>query len=92
MFIRKKSFKNKDGTRRVYAEIVESNRIGGKPVSTTLLNLGRIDTPEGAKRFENLCRNFVKNSDELDILNPREDLRNESSKSYGQGIFEGQAW
>ena len=92
MLFRSKKFKNKDGSERVYAEIVESRRIGGSPRNVSLLNLGRVDTPDGKRRLESLTKCLVKNSDELRLLDLSSDLKAEWSKSYGPALIFRRVW
>jgi transposase len=92
MFIRKKKFKNKDGSERIYADLVESIRVGGKPKSNTLFTFGRIDTPEGTRNFENVCRHFLEHSHELTFLNPKEDIQNDWSKTFGPTLVFRRMW
>ena len=43
VFVRTKTYKNKDGSRRTYLHIVENVREGGKVRQRILANLGRLE-------------------------------------------------
>ncbi|WP_458012094.1 hypothetical protein [Candidatus Solincola sp.] len=43
MFVRKQTFRNKDGSTRTYLQIVESVRVNGRTRQRTVANLGRAD-------------------------------------------------
>ena len=43
MFLRIQTKRNADGSERLYASVVENERVKGKVVQTTLVNIGRGD-------------------------------------------------
>ena len=43
MYVRTKTFKNKDGTKRTYLYIVRSRRINGRVKQEVVANLGRLE-------------------------------------------------
>jgi len=49
MYARLKTFSNKDGTQRVYLQIVESYRAGGKCCQRVVANLGRLEELQEGK-------------------------------------------
>jgi len=49
MFVRTKTFRNRDGTTRTYLQLVESVREGGRPRQRVVANLGRIEELEAGK-------------------------------------------
>src|SRR5690606_30694744 len=49
MFVRTKTFRNKDGSTRTYLQLVESVREGGRPRQRVVANLGRIEELEAGK-------------------------------------------
>ena len=54
MFVRTKTFKNKDGSTREYLFICETRREGDKVRQITLANLGRLDSIDTQKTIDNL--------------------------------------
>src|SRR5690606_14192406 len=59
MFVRTKTFRNKDGSTRTYLQLVESVREGGRPRQRVVANLGRVEELEGGKldaMIESLAR------------------------------------
>ena len=83
MFIKKKKFKNKDGSERVYAQVCKSKRVDGKPKTFVLYDLGRIDTPEGQKLFRDFSRCILNASEELEFFDAKNHLRCDDTKEFG---------
>ena len=54
MFVRTKTFKNKDGSIREYLFICETRREGNKVRQITLANLGRLDSIDTQRTIDNL--------------------------------------
>ncbi|PZN01738.1 MAG: IS1634 family transposase, partial [Bacillota bacterium] len=59
MFIRQKTFKNKDGSTRTYLQLVESVRQGGRVRQRVVATLGRLEDLQDGRLdalIENLAR------------------------------------
>src|SRR4030043_137174 len=61
MFIRTKTFKNKDGSQRAYVQIVESIRTQGKIRQKVIANIGRMEdaTHEKIERLVESLEKFI---------------------------------
>jgi transposase len=92
MFIRRQNIKNKNGTIRTYLQICESKRVNGKPRPNVLMNLGRVDTPDGKETVENLAKLIVNSSELFSLLNLEKDLETEWSKNYGLNLIFSEIW
>lgn len=82
MFVRTKTFSNKDGSKRIYLQIVrnvwENNRSHQKVVCT----LGRLkDLKEG--RIDSLLKGLARFSEKLEVLEISRDLLAKEDKEYG---------
>jgi hypothetical protein len=82
----------KDGHLRQYVQIVESRRLNGQPRQKVLLSLGRVDTPEGKKRFESLTDAFLEASERHEVLKMAEDLKALCTKEYGPFLVFKRIW
>jgi len=92
MFLRSKTFKNKDGTKRVYAQIVASRRVNGSSRHVTLLDLGRMDQVEDRKKVDDLIRCLVRATDSIDFLNVNSDLKANDAKEFGTSLIFRRVW
>ena len=92
MYIRKKNFKNKDGSERVYAQICESKRIDGKPKQFILLDFGRIDTEEGQIKFNTFCNLILKQSNQHHFLDLKKDLSSRDTQELGTELVFRRIW
>jgi len=92
MYIKKKNFKNKDGSERVYAQICESKRINGKPKQFVLLDFGRIDTEEGEIKFNTFCSLVLKQSSKYHFLDLGKDLSSKNTQELGTQLIFRRLW
>lgn len=68
MFLRTKSFKNQDGSKRHYLFLVETKRIDGRVKQVTRANLGRLqDADELIPDLVGKLQKFHKRLKKLDI-------------------------
>ena len=75
--------KTKDGSKRRYAQFVESIRTEKGPRQKILVNIGRIDTKSGSKMIELLAVSLIEIIDRLHILNITKDVEGKESKEMG---------
>ena len=92
MFLRKQKIKNKDGTFRTYLQVCESVRIDGKPRPIVQMNLGRIDSKEGAERVETLARLIIQSSELFSIFDVDSDFETRWAKNYGFHLVFDKVW
>jgi len=83
MFVRTKTFKNKDGSIREYLFICETRREGNKVRQITLANLGRLDSIDTQRTIDNLIDSLAKFSKKRAILNLSKGLFADWAKLYG---------
>ena len=83
MFVRTKTFKNKDGSIREYLFICETRREGNKVRQITLANLGRLDSIDTQRTIDNLIDSLAKFSKKRTILNLSKGLFADWAKLYG---------
>ena len=83
MFVRTKTFKNKDGSTREYLFICETRREGNKVRQITLANLGRLDSIDTQRTIDNLIDSLAKFSKKRAILNLSKGLFADWAKLYG---------
>ncbi|MCK4422949.1 MAG: hypothetical protein KAV18_02635 [Candidatus Omnitrophica bacterium] len=81
MFLRVKSFKNQDGSKRDYLFLVASKRIKGKTKQVTLANFGRIDKEN--EFIPEVAEKLAAFSNKLKVINLAKDVKSTWSKEYG---------
>lgn len=92
MFVKLKNFKNKDGRLRQYVQIVESQRINGKPRHVVKMSLGRVDTDEGRKKVDDILNCLESFSNKVTFLDLANDLKANWSKPYGATLIFRRLW
>jgi len=83
MFLRKKLYKNQDGSVREYLQVVESRRINGKPRQIVVLSLGQADAEEAQSRAAEIIRVLLESNSKFTTLNVEDEMKAEWSKTYG---------
>ena len=92
MFVRTKTFKNKDGSIREYLFICETRREGDKVRQITLANLGRLDNINTQRTIDNLIDSLAKFSKKRAILNLSKGLFADWAKLYGPVLVFKSLW
>lgn len=82
MFVRKQTFKNKDGSTRTYLQIVESVRVNGKTRQRTVANLGRAEKFI-AGPLDGLLRSLSSFSQRLRVIDAAEGIKAEWARDWG---------
>ena len=90
MFLRVKSFKNQDGSKRDYLFLVASKRIKGKTKQVTLANFGRIDKEN--EFIPEVVEKLAAFSNKLKVLNLAKDVKSTWSKEYGPVLIFKDLW
>ena len=86
MFVRTKTFVNKDGSKRVYLQIAKSVWENGKPHQRVICTLGRLkDLKKGG--FDTLIRGLSKFSERLEVVEISKDLLAKDDKEYGAPLI-----
>jgi transposase len=86
MFVRTKTFVNKDGSKRVYLQIAKSVWENGKPRQKVICTLGRLkELKKGS--IDMLIQGLAKFSEKLTVIEASKDLLGESSKDYGSVLI-----
>jgi transposase len=83
MFIRKSTAKNKDGSKRVYFQLAESIRVGGKPRNRVICSLGRAGDPATEQKIEKMADSLIQASEKFELFELLDHLKAEHSKEYG---------
>jgi len=92
MYIRTKEFKNKDGSSRTYLQIVENQRVNGKPTQTVVANLGRIEDLQQRDVVDRLITSLAKFSESQWIKTQAEELSTEWGKEWGPELVFRSLW
>ena len=92
MFLKKKINRNKDGSQRVYLQLVESRRINGIPKPFVLMNLGRLDTGEALQNLESYIGALIKESKAYQVFNANKHLEGKEAKQYGPFLVFKKIW
>ncbi|TKJ44632.1 IS1634 family transposase [Candidatus Aerophobetes bacterium Ae_b3b] len=86
MFVRTKTFVNKDGSKRVYLQIAKSVWENGKPHQRVICTLGRLkDLKRGG--IDTLIRGLGKFTDKLQVIEISKDLLAKDDKEYGAPLI-----
>ena len=86
MFVRTKTFVNKDGSKRVYLQIAKSVWENGKPHQRVICTLGRLkDLKRGG--IDTLIRGLGKFTNKLKIIEISKDLFAKEDKEYGAPLI-----
>ena len=92
MFIRTKTFANKDGTTRTYLQLVANERAGGKVRQRVLANLGRLEELRSGP-LDRLMESLAKFSRERWVMEQaREPLRAKWARSWGPALVFRRLW
>lgn len=92
MFARNHTVKNKDGSTRTYLQICQSERVNGKPRPTVLMNLGRVDTPEGKEFVGDLAKILIESTGLFSFLDLNKDITTEWTKNLGFNFVFSHLW
>ena len=92
MFIRTKTFKNKDGSTREYLFICETRRKGDKVRQITLANLGRLDSLNTQKTIDQLIESLAKFSQRKAIIDFSKSLFADWAKTHGPVLIFKALW
>ncbi len=90
MFLRVKSFKNKNDSRRNYLLLVANKKVSGKVKQITLANFGRIE--EANEFIPIVAEKLAAYSNKLGVVNLSKDLKNDWSKEYGPVLIYRKVW
>lgn len=86
MFVRTKTFVNKDGSKRIYLQIAKSVWENGKPHQRVICTLGRLkDLKRGG--MDTLIRGLSKFSEKLEVVEISKDLLAKDDKEYGAPLI-----
>jgi len=91
MYVRTKTFKNKDGSERVYLQLVETIRAGKSVRQNVIANLGRLD---GANNdiVDNLIKSLTRFSTHQWVKNEASSLRAAKSMPWGPILVFERLW
>lgn len=92
MYLRTKTFKNKDGSTREYLYVVESRRISGKMKQIVVATLGRLDVIKERESIEKLSEKLSQFLNRSKLIDLAADIKAEWSKEYGIIAVLRQAW
>jgi len=81
MFIRKKTFYRRDGTKREYLQIVKTCREKGKVHQKVICNLGRLEDLK-KRSIDTLIQGLSKFSEKLTVIDTGKDLLARDAKEY----------
>lgn len=90
MFVRMKTFKNKDGSTRSYLQLVENKRVGEKTRQRVLANLGRVDDLQNSGQIDRLIESLMNYSTKEWIR--REAVKVKQTSLWGPVIIFEQIW
>ena len=86
MFVRTKNFQNKDGTKRIYLQIVKNVWENGKSRQKVVCTLGRLkDLRKGA--VDSLLKSLSRFSERLEVIEIRKDISAREDKEYGAPLI-----
>lgn len=92
MYVRRKVFINKDGTRREYLQIVESYRINGKPRQQVVATLGRVEELLENGKLDRLIEKLAKFSEIQWVKMNLENAEVSWSKQWGPALIFHHLW
>ncbi len=90
MYVRIKSYKNKDGSLRHYLFLVATKRIGKRVRQVTVANFGRLEDVD--KILPDVVEKLSKFSKRLKVINVSKDMRSDWTKEYGPVIIFKRMW
>jgi len=90
MFLRVKSYKNKDGSLRDYLFLVATKRIGGRVRQITVANFGRLE--QANELIPELVDKLSEFSNKLKVIDLSKDVRNDWVKEYGPVLIYRKIW
>ncbi|MBV1735247.1 MAG: IS1634 family transposase [Candidatus Desulforudis sp.] len=91
MYARKKTFTNKDGSKRTYLQLVESVRENGKVRQKVVANLGRLDDLQ-EKKLDQAIESLAKFSKANWVRSEAAKLMVKSAREWGSDLIFGQLW
>jgi hypothetical protein len=91
MFVRKKIFKNKDGSTREYLQLVESYRINGKSRQRVVANLGRTEDLQDGQ-LDRLIENLTRFSETQWVKMNMDETQANWSKQWGPALIFHNLW
>ena len=83
MFVRTNVQKNKNGSVRIYLQIAENRREGGKVRQKVIATLGRLDNLLKSGQLERLAKSIAEKIEGLKVVNLSEGLFAEEALEYG---------
>ncbi len=92
MYIRTKTFKNKDGSTRTYLQIVSNERVNGKPTQRVVANLGRLEELQENEVIDKMISGLTRYSNQEWIKAQVKELRADWGKEWGPGIIFRSLW
>jgi len=90
VFVRTKTFRRKDGSKRRYVYLVENKRINGKTKQITRANLGRLEDIQ--TQLPSIIKSLVKITDTMQVLNLGRELKPEWTREYGLKLIFEKLW
>lgn len=91
MYVRSKSFRNKDGSTRTYLQLVKGERVGGKIRQRVVANLGRLeDLKEG--KLDELIEALARFSAREWIISRAKELEATSARVWGPVLIFRRLW
>ncbi len=90
MYLRVKTYKNKDGSERRYLFLVATKRMGGRVRQVTVANLGRLE--EARRMIPDLVKKLAKFSKKLRVIELRRDMKSDWVKEYGLVVVFRRLW
>ena len=91
MYARKKTFTNKDGSKRTYLQLVESVRENGKVRQKVVANLGRLEDLQ-EKKLDQAIESLAKFSKANWVRSEAAKLMVKSAREWGSDLIFGQLW
>ena len=90
MFLRVKSFKNKNGSKRDYLLLVANKKISGKVRQVTVTNFGRVG--EANTLIDEIAEKISEYSNKVKFINLSTELKSSWSKEYGPVLIFKKIW
>ncbi|MBE3582311.1 MAG: IS1634 family transposase [Thermoanaerobacteraceae bacterium] len=92
MFIREKSFKNKDGSTRTYLQLVETARENGRVRQRVVANLGRLDELQQNGQLERLVEGLNRYTRLALVKKQAAELRTGPDREWGPALVFKALW
>ena len=92
MFVREKTFKNKDGSTRTYLQLVESAREGDRVRQKVIANLGRLDQLRQDGQLERLVEGFGRYTQLTLVKEKAAELKTGRDREWGPALVFSALW